>query len=57
MTTETIETIEDFETFADLGLSENILKALTEMGFTKPSPIQAQGIPAVMQGSDVIGQA
>ena len=57
MTTETIETIEDFETFADLGLSENILKALTEMGFTKPSPIQSQGIPAVMQGSDVIGQA
>jgi len=54
MTTETIET---FETFADLGISENILKALTEMGFVKPSPIQAQGIPAVMQGSDVIGQA
>ena len=54
MTTETIET---FETFADLGISENILKALTEMGFEKPSPIQAQGIPAVMQGSDVIGQA
>ncbi|KAA0993757.1 DEAD/DEAH box helicase [Dyadobacter aurulentus] len=51
MTTETIES------FSELGLSENILKALTEMGFTKPSPIQAQGIPAVMQGSDVIGQA
>lgn len=51
MTTETLET------FAELGLSENILKALTEMGFEKPSPIQAQGIPAVMQGSDVIGQA
>lgn len=47
MTTETIET---FETFADLGISENILKALNEMGFEKPSPIQAQGIPAVMQG-------
>jgi ATP-dependent RNA helicase DeaD len=51
MTTETIES------FSELGLSENILKALTEMGFTKPSPIQAQGIPAVMQGADVIGQA
>lgn len=50
-------TTENFETFEELGLSENILKALTEMGFTKPSPIQAQGIPAVMQGSDVIGQA
>jgi ATP-dependent RNA helicase DeaD len=54
MTTETIET---FETFADLGISETILQALNEMGFVKPSPIQAQGIPAVMQGSDVIGQA
>ncbi|MCE6987671.1 DEAD/DEAH box helicase [Dyadobacter sp. CY323] len=51
MTTETIES------FSELGLSENILKAVTEMGFEKPSPIQAQGIPAVMQGSDVIGQA
>jgi ATP-dependent RNA helicase DeaD len=50
-------TTENFETFEELGLSENILKALTEMGFTKPSPIQAQGIPAVMQGADVIGQA
>jgi ATP-dependent RNA helicase DeaD len=53
----TTETIESFETFSDLGISENTLKALAEMGFEKPSPIQAQGIPAVMQGSDVIGQA
>jgi ATP-dependent RNA helicase DeaD len=50
-------TTENFETFEELGLNENILKALLEMGFVKPSPIQAQGIPAVMQGSDVIGQA
>ncbi len=50
-------TTEMFETFEELGLNEDILKALQEMGFTKPSPIQAQGIPAVMQGSDVIGQA
>jgi ATP-dependent RNA helicase DeaD len=57
MTTETIEATETFATFSDLGISESILKALTEMGFEKPSPIQAQGIPAVMQGSDVIGQA
>ncbi|MPR36884.1 DEAD/DEAH box helicase [Salmonirosea aquatica] len=44
-------------TFADLGLSEEILKAVTEMGFESPSPIQAQGIPPVMEGLDVIGQA
>ncbi|WP_247234908.1 DEAD/DEAH box helicase [Telluribacter sp. SYSU D00476] len=45
------------ETFAELGLSEDILRAVTEMGFEKPSPIQAQGIPPVLQGYDVIGQA
>lgn len=50
-------TTETFQTFEELGLNENILKALQEMGFEKPSPIQAQGIPAVLAGSDVIGQA
>ncbi|PWJ56775.1 ATP-dependent RNA helicase DeaD [Dyadobacter jejuensis] len=50
-------TTEIIESFSELSLSENTLKALTEMGFEKPSPIQAQGIPAVMGGSDVIGQA
>jgi ATP-dependent RNA helicase DeaD len=45
------------ENFSELGLSEEILRAVTEMGFTAPSPIQAQGIPAVLQGHDVIGQA
>ncbi|HEV7347193.1 DEAD/DEAH box helicase [Telluribacter sp.] len=45
------------ETFAELGLSEDILRAVTEMGFEKPSPIQSQGIPPVMEGLDVIGQA
>ena len=44
-------------TFADLGLSEDTLRAVTEMGFVNPSPIQAQAIPHVMQGYDVIGQA
>ena len=50
-------TTEIIESFSELNLSEDIIKALTEMGFEKPSPIQAQGIPAVMGGSDVIGQA
>src|SRR5690606_4128214 len=45
------------ENFDELGLSEEILRAVTEMGFTKPSPIQAQGIPPVLEGHDVIGQA
>ena len=44
-------------TFADLNLSVEVLNALTEMGFEKPSPIQAESIPQIMSGRDVIGQA
>jgi ATP-dependent RNA helicase DeaD len=44
-------------TFKDLGLSEPILQALSDVGYEKPSPIQEQAIPELMQGHDVIGQA
>ncbi|KAB7728401.1 DEAD/DEAH box helicase [Rudanella paleaurantiibacter] len=44
-------------TFAQLNLSEEVLRAVTDMGFTSPSPIQAEAIPAIMTGRDVIGQA
>ncbi|HLO03321.1 MAG TPA: DEAD/DEAH box helicase [Symbiobacteriaceae bacterium] len=44
-------------TFRDLGLSENVLKALDDMGFEEPSPIQERAIPLLLQGKDVIGQA
>jgi ATP-dependent RNA helicase DeaD len=44
-------------TFADLGLSETTLKALTDVGYEKPSPIQEAAIPFLLQGRDVIGQA
>ncbi len=44
-------------TFAALNLSDDIMRAVTEMGFETPSPIQAQAIPPVMAGHDVIGQA
>ena len=43
--------------FAQLGLSENVLQAIDRMGFEEPSQIQTQAIPVVMQGHDVIGQA
>jgi ATP-dependent RNA helicase DeaD len=43
--------------FADLSLSEEVLNALTEMGFEKPSPIQAESIPQLLAGRDIIGQA
>ncbi|MGF1572907.1 MAG: DEAD/DEAH box helicase [Sumerlaeia bacterium] len=44
-------------TFADLGLSPEVLKSLEEIGYERPSGIQAQIIPPILAGHDVIGQA
>lgn len=43
--------------FSQFGLNENILKALQEVGYESPSPIQAQTIPLILEGRDVLGQA
>ncbi|KRL05197.1 DEAD/DEAH box helicase [Liquorilactobacillus hordei] len=43
--------------FTELGLSENILKAINRSGFEEATPIQAETIPLVLKGEDVIGQA
>ena len=43
--------------FAGLGLSDEVLRAIDAMGFEEPSQIQAQAIPVIMEGHDVIGQA
>ncbi|MHB8659134.1 MAG: DEAD/DEAH box helicase [Solirubrobacteraceae bacterium] len=43
--------------FADLGLAPDILEALRDVGYESPSPIQEQGIPPLLEGLDVIGQA
>ncbi len=43
--------------FTDLGLPEPILKALTQQGYDTPTPIQAQAIPAIMEGHDVMAAA
>lgn len=43
--------------FADLGLDEKILRALTEAGYESPSSIQAECIPALLKGRDVLGIA
>ena len=46
------------KTFADLGLSKNILTAIQKKGFEKPSPIQAGVIPLLLEGDkDILGQA
>lgn len=43
--------------FSDLNLNERILRAIDDMGFEEPSKIQAEVIPVLLQGYDVIGQA
>ena len=43
--------------FTDLALSQSILKALTDKGYTQPTPIQAQAIPAVLEGRNVMAAA
>src|SRR5487761_2617087 len=43
--------------FASLGLSEEILRAVSERGYTEPTPIQAQAIPVVLSGRDLMGGA
>lgn len=43
--------------FEELELDPRVLRAVKEMGFEETTPIQAQSIPAVMSGRDVIGQA
>ncbi len=44
-------------TFADLGLSEPLLRAVTDEGYTTPTPIQARAIPVLLRGRDLLGQA
>jgi ATP-dependent RNA helicase RhlE len=43
--------------FSDLGLPESLLRALDSEGYQKPSPIQAQAIPMLLQGRDLLGIA
>jgi len=43
--------------FSQLGLSEPVLKAVAEAGYVEPTPIQAQAIPVVLTGRDVLGCA
>jgi ATP-dependent RNA helicase DeaD len=44
-------------TFEQLGLSSPLLQALRHVGYETPSPIQAMGIPPLLRGRDVLGQA
>ena len=45
------------KTFDDLGLSENLLRAIAAQGYKEPTPIQDQAIPLVLAGKDVMAAA
>jgi len=43
--------------FTELGLSDEMLKAINKLGFEQASPIQAESIPLLMAGKDIVGQS
>src|SRR5690349_11869199 len=43
--------------FTELGLSEELLKAIDKLGFEQASPIQAEAIPLLLAGKDIVGQS
>src|ERR1700744_3375743 len=43
--------------FAELGLSPKVLKAIEKLGYEKAAPIQAEAIPVLMSGRDIVGQS
>ncbi len=44
-------------TFRNLGLSTDLLRAVADQGYTEPTPIQQQAIPAILQGQDIFASA
>ncbi len=53
----TAAALEVATTFAELGLDAQILRALDDMGYSIPTPVQKQAIPLVLAGRDLMGQA
>ncbi|MEO8713515.1 MAG: DEAD/DEAH box helicase [Acetobacteraceae bacterium] len=51
------ESLAQRTTFADLGLSEAVLRAVVEKGYLHPTPIQEQAIPYILMGRDLLGAA
>jgi ATP-dependent RNA helicase DeaD len=54
MATETADTV---DSFADLGIEENVLRALSEVGYERPTGVQRAAIPALLEGRDLIAQS
>lgn len=48
---------DEISLFSDLNISPVMLKAIAELGYETPTPIQAQAIPILLEGKDILGQA
>lgn len=48
---------DELPSFSDMGLAAPLVKAILEIGYETPSPIQAESIPLLLEGKDIIGQA
>ncbi len=46
---------EQFDTFEKLGLSPEVLRAVSDLGYETPTPIQLQAIPVILDGEDMFG--
>ena len=44
-------------TFNELGLSAELLRAISEQGYTEPTPVQSQSIPPILRGQDIMAGA
>ena len=51
------ESVDELPLFSELELSEPVARAVKEMGFETPTPIQARAVPLLLKGHDLIGQA
>ncbi len=49
--------MEETKTFAEFAISEEVIQAISDMGFEEPTPIQVMAIPQILEGNDVTGQA
>ena len=52
----TLET-DEVKTFKEFGLIDELMKAIEDVGYETPSPIQLKTIPVILEGRDVVGQA
>ncbi|HKM54000.1 MAG TPA: DEAD/DEAH box helicase, partial [Isosphaeraceae bacterium] len=43
--------------FSSLGLDDRLVKAIVELGYEEPTPIQREAIPPLLEGKDLVGQA